>query len=140
MLPIAAGVAALLVVVGIVAGVIALNGRGGGEASSSSSSSASGGAAFGGSVPTFEMKQVGTKAVVTMKVDGFQDGDNYFVRAGSGDADLARITPYSVANITDGRGTFSQEFGTSDRVCSQVQARRGTDASPWSEIKCLDKS
>ncbi|MFX4286351.1 protein kinase domain-containing protein [Janibacter sp. G349] len=140
MLPIAAGVAALLVVVGIVAGVIALNGRGGGEASSSSSSSASGGAAFGGSVPTFEMKQEGSKAVITMKVDGFQDGDSYFVRAGPGDADLSRITASGVGNITDGTGTFSQEFGTSDRVCSQVQARRGTDASPWTEIKCLDKS
>ena len=141
--PVAAVAAAVVVLAGVIGTTIAVTGDGGGEQTTGGTSGSTGDGSFGATVPTADLKQEGSSAVFVMSVDGYEDGDKYFVRMAPERGDLDRATAYGVQQIADGTGTFSQEFGTADQLCGQAQARRGEEPdevrTPWSDVTCVDK-
>lgn len=141
--PVAAVAAAVVVLAGVIGTTIAVTGDGGGEQTTGGTSGSTGDGSFEATVPTADLKQEGSSAVFVMSVDGYEDGDKYFVRMAPERGDLDRATAYGVPQIADGTGTFSQEFGTADQLCGQAQARRGEEPdevrTPWSDVKCVDK-
>lgn len=135
--PVAAGLIGLLLVAGIIGTVIALTGDGDGAGSSTSGTAV----ASLASAPTFEVEVDGSELVYTITYEGYRKGDRYLVLSAASEEDFDRATAYGASTIDEatGTGTFPQEFGSATKQCAKVRVQRGDEYSPWSGTQCVDK-
>lgn len=126
------GIAAALVVVGVIGTSIALDGDG----------SANGG--DGGSIsdkPTLEAESDGDSLVFTMNHDSFTEGDQYAIKTAPTRDNFGPATAYTVPEVENGTGSYTLPVRSGTEGCGQVQVVRDADGadeerSEWSDIVC----